>query len=111
MNVRKSSKGGIQKCLLQGVSCFDLQLLKKHTLNPKTTLLSQFHAQKALLKVPKICNKNFWIENDPPLQFGTFFRKYIRFGSWTLPLVLALRLRLMVEVGVDVDSDVEQEEK
>ena len=26
----------------------------------------QFHAQKALFKVPKICNINFWIENDPP---------------------------------------------
>ena len=30
----------------------------------------QFHAQKALFKVPKICNINFWIENPPP--FGTF---------------------------------------
>ena len=27
------------------------------------TLLYQFHAQKALFKVPKICNINFWIEN------------------------------------------------
>ena len=26
----------------------------------------QFHAQKALFKVPKICNINFWIENAPP---------------------------------------------
>ena len=29
----------------------------------KITLLYQFHAQKALFKVPKICNINFWIEN------------------------------------------------
>ena len=33
--------------------------------------LYQFHAQKALLKVPKTCNLNFWIENDPP-PFGAF---------------------------------------
>ena len=32
-------------------------------MNPEITLLYQFYAQKALLKVPKICN--FWIENDP----------------------------------------------
>ena len=32
-----------------------------------------FNAQKALFKVPKICNINFWIENDPPPPpFGTF---------------------------------------
>ena len=30
----------------------------------KITLLYQFHAQKALFKVPKICNITFWIEND-----------------------------------------------
>ena len=46
-----------------------MQLLKKHTLNPEITVLYHFHAQKALFKVPKICNINFWIENDasPPL--------------------------------------------
>ena len=27
---------------------------------------------KALFKVPKICNINFWIENHPPPPFGTF---------------------------------------
>ena len=32
--------------------------------------LYQFHAQKALFKVPKICKINFWIGNAPP--FGTF---------------------------------------
>ena len=42
-------------------------MVEKHTLNPEITLLYQFHAQKALLKVPKICNINFLIENDPPL--------------------------------------------
>ena len=26
--------------------------------------LYQFHAQKALFKVPKICNIKFWIENE-----------------------------------------------
>ena len=47
------------------VSC-SIQLLKKDTLNPEITILHQFHDQKALLKVPKICNINFWIENAPP---------------------------------------------
>ena len=34
----------------------------------------QFHDQKALFKVPKICNINFGIENDPPTPtpFDTF---------------------------------------
>ena len=32
------------------------------------SILHQFHDQKALFKVPKICNINFWIENDPPPQ-------------------------------------------
>ena len=53
------------------MSCFDLfsiQLLKKHTLNPEITILYQFHAQKALFKVLKICNKVFWIENDLGIQ-------------------------------------------
>ena len=44
--------------------------MKKHTLNPEITLLNQFPAQKALFKVPKICNINLWIENDPS-RFGT----------------------------------------
>ena len=30
-------------------------------MNPENTLLYQFHAQEALLKVPKICNVYFWI--------------------------------------------------
>ena len=46
-----------------------IQLLKKRTLNPEITLLNPFHAQKALFKVPKICNINFWIENNPPTPF------------------------------------------
>ena len=32
----------------------------------------------------KICNINFWIENDPPLEL---FRKFIRFGVRTRPLL------------------------
>ena len=28
--------------------------------------MNQFPAQKALFKVPKVCNINFWIGNDPP---------------------------------------------
>ena len=43
---------------------------KKHILNPESTILYQVHDQKALFKVPKICNINFWIGNAPP--FGTF---------------------------------------
>ena len=62
-------------------------IVVKHTLNPEITLLYQFHAQKALFKVPKICNINFGIENDSPLPFAPLelFRKFIRFGSATLP--------------------------
>ena len=30
------------------------------------TLLCQFHAVKALFKVPILCNINFWIERDLP---------------------------------------------
>ena len=48
-----------------------MQLLTKTYLKPEITLLYQFHAQKALFKVPKICNINFWLENDPP-PHGTF---------------------------------------
>ena len=35
---------------------FSIQLLKKHGLNPEITILYQFHDQKALFEVPKICN-------------------------------------------------------
>ena len=48
-------------------------------------VLYQFHAQKALFKVPKISNISFWIENDPPPPL-VLFQKFIRFGSRTLPL-------------------------
>ena len=44
----------------------------------------QFHDQQALFKVPKICNINFWIENDPPPPLA-LFQKCIRFGSAILP--------------------------
>ena len=48
-------------------------------------MFEKFHDQKALFKVPKICNINFWIKNYPipPLAL---FRKLIWFGSRTLPL-------------------------
>ena len=36
------------------------------------TLLYQVHAKKALFKVPKIYNINFWIENDPPPPLRNF---------------------------------------
>ena len=52
----------------------------------KITLLYQFHARKALFKVPKICNINFWLENDLPSPLA-LFQKIIRFGRGTLPLV------------------------
>ena len=52
-------------------------------LNPENTLLNQCHAPKALFKVPKICNLDFWIEiTPPPLER---FQKFIRFGSAILP--------------------------
>ena len=43
---------------------YSIQLLKKHTLNPEITLLNQIPA--LFPKVLKICNIDFWIENDPP---------------------------------------------
>ena len=65
-------KGGSEVPSSEGVLFwfFSIQLSKKHTLNPEIALLYQFHDQKALFKVPKICNISFWIENDPPP--GTF---------------------------------------
>ena len=59
-------------------------IVEKTYPEPEITLLFyQFHAQKALFKVPKICNINFWIENNPlPLAL---FKKFIRFGSRILP--------------------------
>ena len=47
--------------------------------------LYQFHDQKALFKVPQICNINFWIGNDPPPPFLALFQKIIQFGIFTLP--------------------------
>ena len=51
------------------VSCFDFSQYNWWKNIPWTLnllLLYQIHAQKALFKVPKICNIIFWIENDPP---------------------------------------------
>ena len=62
-------------------------VVEKHTLSPEITILYQFHDQKALFKVPKICNINFWIENDPTPPLA-LFQKFIRFGSGILPFVL-----------------------
>ena len=55
-------------------------------MNPEITPLYQFHAQKALFKVPKICDINFWIENDHPPPSSARFQKIIRYGCRTLPL-------------------------
>ena len=63
----------------------NLQPTSKHILNPEFTLLYQFHAQKALFKVPKSCNIDFWIENDLPAPLEPF-RKFIRFGGSPLSL-------------------------
>ena len=41
--------------------------------------------KKALFKVPKICNINFWNENDPLTPLALFW-KFVRFLSLTLPL-------------------------
>ena len=46
--------------------------LMDRALKPEMTPLYQFHAQKALFKVPKICNINFGIENDPPPPSALF---------------------------------------
>ena len=35
----------------------------------------------------KICNINFWIENDPPPPPLELFRKFIRFGRGMRPLL------------------------
>ena len=42
------------------------------------------HAQKALFKFPKICNINFWFENDPP-PFGTFQKIHPIWNIATIP--------------------------
>ena len=65
----KSSKGGdseVSSSKCPFLNFLNIMFEKKHTLNPEITLLYQFHAQKALLKGPKICNKTFLIENAPP---------------------------------------------
>ena len=54
-------------------------------MNPEHTILYQFHDQKALFKVPEICNINFLIENDPPPPPLKLFQKFIQFGIFTLP--------------------------
>ena len=60
-------------------------------LNPEIATLYQFHAQKALFKIPKICNINFLIENDShPLEVS---RKLIRFGRPILPSTRPLLLK------------------
>ena len=48
--------------------------------------INQFHAQKDLFKVPKICNIKFWIKKKPaPFPPLELFQKIIRFGNGTLP--------------------------
>ena len=86
------SKGGRQKLLSGffpqrgwGVPPIPLSFFGHNDFpNPEITNLYQFYDQKALFKVPKICNINFCIENDPTPHL-TLFQKSIRFGSWTLP--------------------------
>ena len=41
-------------------------------MNPEITILYQYYDKKALFKVPKLCKKKIWIENDPFPPFGTF---------------------------------------
>ena len=64
---------------------FSVQLLKKQTLDPEITLLYQFHGQKALFKVSKICSTNFWIGNSPSPSPLELFSKIIRFGTNIYP--------------------------
>ena len=68
-----------------------LVLIFLNTIVEKTyleiTILHQFHDRKVLFKVPKICNANSWIENDPPPPSRlALFQKFIRFGTQILPL-------------------------
>ena len=72
------------------VLIFVYTIVEKHSLNPEITLLYKCHAQKALFKIPKICNINFWVENDPslgPRPHLEVFQKFIRFGSLARPLL------------------------
>ena len=56
---------------------------KKPTLNPEITLLYQFHAQKAIFKVPKACNIIFGLKmTHPPLELS---QKFIQFGTAIRP--------------------------
>ena len=66
----------------------------QYTLDPEITILYQ----KALCKVPKICNINFWIEITPPLHPP--FQKFIRFGSVTRPLSSFDRTDLLIDLIV-----------
>ena len=48
------------------------------------------------LRKAEICNKNFWIGNDPPPRLE-LFQKFIRFGGVMLPL-----LTHWLEVSIDL---------
>ena len=75
--------------------------MKKHTLSPEITLLNQFYAQKGLFKVPKICDINFWIENDPPPL--ALFKKFIDLVAGSSPFLLFLLVLVLDEIG-DVEA-------
>ena len=65
------------------VKQFNVVIGWKHTLkNPFCVI---FMLKKPYL-MSKICNINFWIENDPPPPPLELFRKFIRFGVRTRPL-------------------------
>ena len=79
----------------------------KHTMNPKITIFYQFHDQKALFKVPKICNIIFGLKMTPPPS--ALFQKFTRFGSGTLPLLEYKRFfgRGNVVKGRDIETRTE----
>ena len=51
---------------------FSIQFMKIIPWTLNLVFLYQFHAQKAVFKVPKICLIDFWIENDPPSLLWNF---------------------------------------
>ena len=59
------------------VLIFSIKLLQKHTLDPEITILYQFHAQKTLFKVSKICSMNWHFSKDSSNLVAGPFPKYL----------------------------------
>ena len=77
-------EGGVvgQKCLAFQCVLFWFFSLNYWKNIPWKYSFVSFLCQKSPVQKSKFCNINFWIGNDPPLDF---FRKFIRFGGAIRP--------------------------